>query len=293
METTVPRTKSDLTTAMLSVLKNISSRKQRRVTWGSQSIIYFEQSPVHFVQTQIPATTKTEKRSLDQVFDLREVFGEEDTPKDSIVVRKRKKSCVSQDLNLLLGGQTKEELCNMRDGAKPKNEWLLPTDSDTMGINQGRNSFTENSVLPSTEASMHQDHLNQGTFKQIDDLTTCTDWATICEEDESRSVEISFNKPTESEALSPTLISPPLSRSPAAKHHEIARSLSPAQKLKMSSDRLSVHREAFPALQPLHFALNSIEEKQNTIDNLIPTSTFNHSSGQRSQGLSGIVSVTE
>jgi hypothetical protein len=50
---------------------------KRRVTWGFQTVFYFEQSPALEVHTPIPELTLKEERAQEAVVDLREIFGEE------------------------------------------------------------------------------------------------------------------------------------------------------------------------------------------------------------------------
>jgi hypothetical protein len=167
MEAPVSRTKSDMTSTLLSVLKNINTRSSRRVTWGSQSIIYFEQSPVHLVQSQIPVATKGEKRTQEQVIDLREVFGDDFSEEQSTIRRRRKKSCLDKELALMIGDQKDEDICEVRNDQLKKKEKIEPEECDPDASTMGRESLGGNSTLPFYEDSPNDPNMNFETSEHL------------------------------------------------------------------------------------------------------------------------------
>lgn len=243
MESLASRRNADLTSTMLTVLKSINTRKPRRVTWGNQSVIYFEQSPVNLVQSKIPVATKSEQRSLEQVYDLREVFGEDCSDQDSLYVRKRKKSCSNLELNQLINGQTDRENDDDRNLHTLKKQNTEPEDWDADHTTMARESISEKSETAGAERPINSMHGDMQASASVRSPTRLHCSKITCTEDEGLSMVKELSVGTHSELTSPqNAPTQPEWKFRLIDPNNIQKSKA-SQNRKMSSDELSRSQE--------------------------------------------------
>lgn len=114
MEVKSTRSKTELTREALKQATGQpedQSTRKRCVSWGFQTVLYFEQSPALEIHTPIPELTRKEEREQQAVVDLKEIFGEDFDSQDLQVYTRRRRRGV-QDLAEEIDSYKNEELAS-------------------------------------------------------------------------------------------------------------------------------------------------------------------------------------
>lgn len=117
--------------------------RKKKVSWGKQTTYYFENPESQPETLPIPCITRSEKRYNDRFVRLSDIFGLDFPEGESIVVKKRKKSCVFGDDLLLETGGIKS--CQEPEGVFNELEFLSSSEvpsSDDFPENNIDSTFT-------------------------------------------------------------------------------------------------------------------------------------------------------